>query len=383
MDQEKKKKLQSVFESCTSFVAYHPTKSMADWFDLLSKYIKEKDGSAKSDRYGDGDFLKAFEKEIAELLGKEAAVYMPSGTMAQQIALRIWSDKVKSKKIAMHPTSHLEGAEHYAYEYVHHLQRIQWGIPDFTANRLLTPKDFEGLKEIPGSVLLELPQRPIGGQLPTWDDLEKISQWCREHGVKLHLDGARLWESEPYYREHNSKTIANICELFDSVYVSFYKGLDGIAGCMLLGSQPFIDEAKIWQRRMGGNLPKMFPMYVAAKWGYETNYPLMTSYYEKAKELAAALNSIETGIFETVPKIPQSNMFHLYIKGKEEAIVDAILEVSEETGMWMIGGSMPTIMESYRWTELAIGYNSEELDMEKAIANFKKLAEKIDAKSVE
>lgn len=71
------------------------------------------------------------------------------------------------------------------------------------------------------SFLLELPQREIGGQFPEYEELEAISAHCREHGIKLHLDGARLFESLPYY----GKSAAEICALFDSVIMKGLRSL--------------------------------------------------------------------------------------------------------------------------------------------------------------
>lgn len=363
--------IDEVYESCLKFLTYHPTKTMKDWFLLLAEYV---DPETKPEHYGTGKYLQEFEKEIATLFGKEAAVFMPSGTMAQQLALRIWADKTTNNKIAIHPTSHLEIAEHFGYEFLHHLQRIQFGNPNISSSRLLTQNDFDALKEIPGSVLLELPQRPIGGQLPDWDDLVATSKWCRDKNVKIHLDGARVWESTPYYK----KTLAEIGELFDSVYVSFYKGLDGIAGSMLLGPQAFIDEAKIWQRRMGGNLPRMFPLYVAAKWGMEQNLPKMADYYEKSKQVAKVLNELEPlELFHTNPDIPHTNMFHLFIKGTKQQILKAHLEVAKETGIWLINGTQPSIIPAYQQTELVILSASLNLEIDEITSAFMSLASKL------
>src|SRR5262249_27327174 len=160
-----------------------------------------------------------------ELLGKEAAVFMPSGTMCQQIAMRIWCDRRGSSRIAFHPTCHLELHEQQGYRLLHGLHGICVGSPF----HLLT---LDGLRRIPerlGAILLELPQREIGGQLPTWEELNAISVWARERAIPLHMDGARLWESQPFY----GRSYAEIAALFDSVYVSFYKSLGGIAGSIL------------------------------------------------------------------------------------------------------------------------------------------------------
>ena len=74
-------------------------------------------------------------------------------------------------------------------------------------------------------MLLELPQRELGGTLPTWDELVAQVTWARERGAAVHLDGARLWEATPFYDQSYDKSLANIAALFDTIYVSFYKGL--------------------------------------------------------------------------------------------------------------------------------------------------------------
>ncbi len=105
---------------------------------------------------------------------------------------------------------------------------------------------------------IELPLRDAGFLLPTWEDLVAFTGRARERGVPVHLDGARLWESQPFYdRPH-----ADIAGLFDSVYVSFYKGLGGIAGAALAGHD-LVAQARIWQARHGGNLFSMLPFDVA------------------------------------------------------------------------------------------------------------------------
>ena len=71
----------------------------------------------------------------------------------------------------------------------------------------------------------------IGGALPAWDDLVAMVAWAREQHMITHMDGARLWESQPFY----GRDYAAIAALFDTVYVSFYKILGGICGAMLLG----------------------------------------------------------------------------------------------------------------------------------------------------
>ena len=99
---------------------------------------------------------------MREVLGKPAVVFMPSGTMAQQIAIRIHADKRAVRTFAFHPTAHLELHEDKAYQRLHGLV----GIPIGNARRPLTLDDLSAVHEPVAAVLFELPQREIGGQLP-------------------------------------------------------------------------------------------------------------------------------------------------------------------------------------------------------------------------
>ncbi len=84
--------------------------------------------------------------------------------------------------------------------------------------------------------------------MPAWNELREIAAIAQARGVKLHMDGARLWEAREAYAPHS---FADVCAHFDSVYVSFYKGIGALAGAMLLGPEDFIAEARVWRRRHG------------------------------------------------------------------------------------------------------------------------------------
>src|SRR4029077_13688157 len=120
-----------------------------------------------ADEYGEGGTVAVLEAEVRALLGRPGAVFMPSGTMAQQIALRIHADRRGRRGIAFHPTCHLELHEDKAYQRLHGLV----GRPVGDAHELMTIEDLAAVKEPLAAVVFELPQREIGGQLPSWQDL--------------------------------------------------------------------------------------------------------------------------------------------------------------------------------------------------------------------
>ncbi|MNO30720.1 Low specificity L-threonine aldolase [compost metagenome] len=297
-----------------------------------------------SDMYGTGELIEEFQAEMAEVLGKEAAVFFPSGTMAQQIALRIWSDRKGSKRVAYHPLCHLEIHEQDGLKELHHLQPLLLADKD----RLITLEDVKNMGEGVACLLLELPQREIGGQLPEYAELEAISGYCREQGIMLHLDGARLFEVLPYY----GKTAAEVCSLFDSVYISFYKGIGGIAGAVLAGSGDFTGESKIWKRRHGGDLISLYPYIIPARHYYRQRVDKMGQYFAEAKELAALFNGCYN--VSTLPEVPVSNMFHVHFALSREQVERILIQVSEETGV----GFTPRLKETGESScayELSIG----------------------------
>ena len=306
------------------------------------------------DRYGAGERIERLERRIADLLGKEAAVFMPSGTMAQPIALRIWSERRGIGTVAFHPTCHLEIHEEKGYQRLHGLHGTLVGDP----NRLITLDDLQRIREPLAALLLELPQREIGGLLPSWEDLGAQVGWAREREIALHLDGARLWEAQPFYaRPHRE-----IAGLFDSVYVSFYKGLGGIAGAALAGDAALVAEARVWQRRQGGNLVTLHPFVVAAELALDERLDRMPVHAAHARALAAALAEVD-GI-EVVPDPPQTPLFHLLLRGDRERLTEAALSVAEERKVFLF--AEPSSTTSPRWQRHEVMVGDVTLSLEPA-----------------
>ncbi len=256
-----------------------------------------------ADRYGTGALIDGFEAKVAQLLGKEAAVFMPSGTMAQQIALRIHAEATGVDAFAMHPTSHLELHEMRGYSRVQRLDAVLLGA----RHRPTTAPDLAAWPERLAALLVELPAREIGGQLPTWDELSQLSALARSRGIRLHMDGARLWEAREAYAP---RTHAKICALFDTVYVSFYKGIGALAGAALAGSKAFVDEARVWRKRMGGSLVQLHPYVASAAMRLDAQIAKMPLWRARAIEIGAALEGVP-GV-RVLPSPVQVNLFHLH-----------------------------------------------------------------------
>lgn len=279
-----------------------------------------------ADRYGDCALIGAFEAKVATLLGKPAAAFVPSGTMAQQIALRIACERAGNFHIAMHPTSHLELHEERAYARLHSLRASLLG----ERARPTSARDLADLAETPAALLVELPAREIGGRLPAWPELAALSALARERGVWRHMDGARLWEARECYAP---ATYADICAQFDSVYVSFYKGIGALAGAILAGPEDFIAEARVWRRRHGGTLVQLHPFVASAAMRFDAQLGKMAAYRARALDFAAALAGIDG--LTVQPQPPQVNLFHLHLDAPQEALVAARDRIAAEDGAWL------------------------------------------------
>ena len=313
--------------------------------DQLAKVAEATSADERPDSYGEGERMERLESRIAAIVGKEAAVFMPSGTMAQQIALRIWCERRGCRTVAFHPTCHLEIHEQMGYAVLHGLRARLVGDP----NELITLADLEGIREPVAALLLELPQREIGGRLPTWDDLVAQTSWAREHGIALHMDGARLWQVGPFYeRDH-----AEIAGLFDSVYVSFYKDLGALAGAALAGDAELVAEARVWQRRHGGNLVTSHPLVVSAELGLDERLEQIPRFVEHARAVAGALAGVD-GI-EIVPDPPQTPMFHVLLRGDRDRLCDAALTIAEQRKVFLFGELRSTTSPSVHRHEVTVG----------------------------
>src|ERR1700732_3799436 len=135
------------------------------------------------DRYGDGGVVAELESEVAGLLGKPAAAFLPSGTMAQQSVLRVHADRRQRRTVVFHPMCHLHRHEGQGFARRHGLT----GRPVGDADRLMSIDDLTAIAEPPAALLIELPQRDLGGQQPAWADLLAQAEWARDRGAGGHL----------------------------------------------------------------------------------------------------------------------------------------------------------------------------------------------------
>lgn len=325
-------------DQCTRFLHGHgPVRAAA----LLATIPAD----TQPDTYGHGGVVADLEAEISRLLGKPAAVFLPSGIMAQQAVLRVHADARQRHTVIWHPMCHLARHEDQAYQRLHGLV----GRPAGDQNRLLALEDLTSIAEPPAALLLELPQRDLGGQQPAWEDLCAQTGWARDRGAAVHLDGARLWESAAGYE----RPPAEIAALFDTIYVSFYKGVGALAGCCAAGPEDVIAQVRDWRKRMGGTMYGLWPNAASALSCLTGRLPKFPGYLQHARAIATALTAV-TGV-TVVPDPPQVPMMHLLLRVRKDDYAAAVRRLAAEQGIWLSPGSAPTADPAVQRVELSVG----------------------------
>ncbi|MFF0590719.1 threonine aldolase family protein [Streptomyces sp. NPDC003781] len=321
-----------------------------------------------SDLYGNG-VVAALEERTAALLGTEAAAFFPTGTMAQQVALRCWAGRTGNPVVALHGLGHPEVHERDAFSRVSGLRPVR--LTD--EPRQPTADEVRGFEEPFGALMLELPLREAGYLLPTWEELTEVVEAARERDAVVHFDGARLWECTVHF----GRPLAEIAGLADSVYVSFYKSLRGYGGAALAGPRTLIEEAKAWRHRYGGQVFQQFPTVLSALAGLERELPRLPAYVTHARVVAAALREglAAAGLpwARVHPEVPHTHEFQVWLPGEPDAVGEAALRQAEETGTMLFSRPWDAAGPGIARTEVSVdepGLEWTADDVRAAVADF-------------
>ena len=323
LDGEPKRRT-AALRACDEILSGVRPASMAERLAALEQGL---DPDAMPDFYGAGDPVDVLEERVRALLGTEAAVFFPSGTMAQQIALRYGAERTGKFAVGLHPLSHPVLHERDGYALLAGLRRVA----PTTAPRNPTAEEITKLGEPIGTLALELPLRDAGFVLPGWDELTAVVEAARARNARVHLDGARLWESACGL----GHSPAEIAALADSTYVSFYKSLGGISGAALAGTRELVDFARAWRHRYGGELFQQWPAALSALAGLDNELPRLGEYVAHARTVAAALDAVPGA--RTFPAPPHTHQFRLWLPHRASELNDANLELAEAEHLWFAG----------------------------------------------
>ena len=215
------------------------------------------------DSYSNGGVVEQLEQKMAKILGKEAAVYMPTGTLANHIAVRKFAgDK---RRVIVQAESHLYNDSGDCAQTLSGLNLIPlgYGQVDFDLGQIkevISRTKAGRVKTGIGAISIESPVRRQHNKMFSWENMKEISAYARNEGIGMHLDGARLFNA----CTHMDKGPKEISDLFDTVYVSLYKDFNAASGAILAGSKGFCKDLYQTRRMFGGSMPNAWPFAAVA-----------------------------------------------------------------------------------------------------------------------
>ena len=298
------------------------------------------------DSYMSGPAARELEEMTATRVGQEAALWFPTGTMAQAAAARIHAAATGRDTLLLHPTSHLELHEEHGYREAHGLKAELTG----EWREVLNADDVRAAKSDPAAVFIEMPARHSGGALPEWEALIALRGACRERGAPLHYDGARLWTCTEAYP---GQSLADIGAMADSVYVSFYKDIGALGGAALAGPKAFIEQAMLWRARFGGLVIRGWPQIPDTLRLLPERLARMPAYVARAQELADLIH--QASGFEIEPAVPRTNMFHVRMPMGGELVLAARDHAAKQTGVWLANRFWDIENPNIRSAEITVG----------------------------
>jgi threonine aldolase len=261
------------------------------------------------DVFGDDPTVKELESQTAELLGKEAALFVPSGTMANQLAIR----------------GHTQPGDEILVEANAHIYYYEGGAPAALSGVMC--RCLNGQRGIFTGADLEAALRPAdqhfaptrlvcienthnrgGGKIWSLEQTQQVAATARKHGLQLHLDGARLW---------NAAVASGIAERdyaahFDTVSVCFSKGLGAPVGSALVGPKGFIERARRFRKMFGGGMRQAGIIAAGALFAQRQHRDRLAEDHANAKALASGLATVEG--LETKPTEVETNMVRFRVR---------------------------------------------------------------------
>lgn len=288
------------------------------------------------DVYKEDPTVNELEEYVAELLGKESALYVPSGVMGNQICLNVHTNP--SDEVICEADAHIFQYESGSPAALSGIQLYpvngKNGIIDPESVKLLVRP--ESAYYMPRSKVLEIENthNRAGGTVYSVEQIEALKKVADKFNLKFHLDGARLWNASIA----SGTPLDKYCSYFDSISVCLSKGLGAPVGSVIAGPKDFITEAFRVRKGWGGGMRQVGILASAGLYAVKNNIARLTEDHENAKMLAEAIN--ESGNFEINMDNVQTNIL---IFKPLKISVEETLKRCEENGLLLSVGQVGTL----------------------------------------
>lgn len=296
--------------SVVNFVSDGLKLSPNEYLKILNQIAERKD--IKVDNYSLEGVVEEFETKFAKYIGKEAAIYLPTGTLANHLAIRKLCGE--SSRAIVQNQSHIYNDSGDCVQALSNINLLPLGQEKATftleeVENIVQINETNRVKTNIGMISIESPVRRKSGELFDYTEMKKISAFAKEKNIKMHLDGARIFLASAYTGVKPAEYAAH----FDTVYVSLYKYFNSASGAILAGPKSVIEGMYHTRRMFGSGLHQSWPFVaVAAHYfeGFETRYLKAKNISEElikllAKEERFKVKKVENG----------SNIFSMELTG--------------------------------------------------------------------
>ena len=280
----------------------------AEYAALLQKLS----ATIEPDEYSIGGVVAKLEQSVAAALGKETAVWLSTGTLANHLAVRLLAgDK---RRVLVQQESHLFNDCGDCCQTLSglHLVPLAPGKATFTVDDLdrEANRGASGRVSVPiGAIQIETPVRRKSGEAFDFAEMKRVAQWARDRKIGLHLDGARLYLAAAY----SGLPVREYSSLFDTVYVSMYKYFNAASGAILAGPKSLLENLYHPRRMFGNGLAHVWPFAAVALHFFEGFPERYAQAVATSQKVITALHS--DARFE-VTRVPNgTNIFSLRVKG--------------------------------------------------------------------
>jgi threonine aldolase len=287
------------------------------------------------DVFGDDPSVNALEMKAAKMFGMEAALFCPSGTMTNQIAIKVHTKPMD--EVICDELSHIFKSEVGGYAFhsgvAVHLLKGENGILSVDQIEPAIKQPFDWLPRTT-LVVLENTCNHGGGSYYTIEQVKPIADMCKRRGLKLHLDGARLFNA----LAETGETAYEWGQTFDSISICLSKGLGAPVGSLLIGSQSFIKEARRTRKAFGGGMRQAGYLAAAAIYALDNNVKRLKLDNNNAKRLGEVLSELSY-VENLRPVMTNIVIFDV----KKHITGDAFLKKLEEKGIKAVAFGPQTI----------------------------------------
>lgn len=282
------------------------------------------------DVYSDDPTVNSLEERVSEMFGKEAAVFTPSGSLANQLAIRMLV--APGEELICETNSHIARAELGAAAVFSGITTRTWlaerGIlKSSDAMQLAKPNSGPYLVSTT-AIAIENTHNFGGGTVQPISEIAALRRLSQPLGLAMHLDGARIWNAHIA----SGTSFLEYGKYFDTISVCLSKGLGAPVGSLMLSTKERVTKARVWRKRYGGGMRQIGILAAAGHYALDNNIPALREDHRRARVLADACAAITSSVIN--PETVQTNIVSLDLTGAAQSAAE-FASAAREKGLWI------------------------------------------------